>query len=81
MDGAKVFRNNYAFPEVYLLGISKVDGGDVELGLYAKDQEPLVKVPLVKTNAPTSVVPIAINGRKEGENTGVLVITVTKPRE
>lgn len=77
--------------EVYFLGISKADGGEVELGLYAKDKEPLVKVPLVKTNAPPSAVPIALDGRKEGENTGVLVITVfgsykaditvTKPRE
>ena len=77
--------------EVYFLGIAKADGGDVELGLYAKDKEPLVRVPLVKTNAPASAVPIALDGRKEGENTGVLVvtvfgsykadITVTKPRE
>ena len=77
--------------EVYFLGIAKADGGDVELGLYAKDKEPLVRVPLVKTNAAASAVPIALDGRKEGENTGVLVITVfgsykaditvTKPRE
>ena len=77
--------------EVYFLGISKAEGGDVDLGLYAKDKEPLVKVPLVKTNAAASAVQIALDGRKEGENTGVLVITVfgsykaditvTKPRE
>ena len=45
----------------------------------------------MKTNAPTNAVPIAIEGRYEGENTGVLSITVfgnykaditvTKPRE
>ena len=77
--------------EVYYLGITKADGGAVELGLYAKDREPLVRVPLVKTDAAASAVPIALDGRKEGENTGVLVvtifgsykadITVTKPRE
>ena len=77
--------------EVYFLGITKADGGALELGLYAKDREPLVKVLLVKTDAAASVTPIALDGRKEGENTGVLVvtifgsykadITVTKPRE
>lgn len=77
--------------EVYFLGISKADGGAVELGLYTKDKEPLVKVPFVKTDAPASAVPIALDGHKEGENSGVLVvtvfgsykadITVTKPRE
>ena len=77
--------------EVYFLGISKTDGGAVELGLFTKDKEPLVKVPLVKTDAPASATPIALDGRKEGENTGVLVVTifgsykadvtVTKPRE
>ncbi len=77
--------------EVYFLGITKTEAGTVELGLYAKDKEPLVKVPLVKTDAPASATPIALNGRKEGENSGVLVVTVfgnykadvtvTKPRE
>lgn len=77
--------------EVYFLGITKNDAGTLELGLYAKDKEPLVKVPLVKTDAPASAAPIALDGHKEGESTGVLVVTVfgsykadvtvTKPRE
>ena len=77
--------------EVYFLGISKTDAGVLELGLYAKDKEPLVRVPLVKTDAAASAVPIALDGHKEGENAGVLVVTlfgsykadvtVTKPRE
>ena len=77
--------------EVYFLGVSKTEAGALELGLYAKEREPLVKVPLVKTDASASVLPIALDGHKEGENTGVLVVTVfgsykadvtvTKPRE
>jgi len=77
--------------EVYHLGIAKSDAGGIELNLFAKDKEPLVRVPLVKTDAAASTTPIALDGHKEGENSGVLVITVfgsykadvtvTKPRE
>ena len=77
--------------EVYFLGLTKSDAGTVEIGFYAKDKEPLVKVPLVKTDAAASATPIALDWHKEGENGGILVITVfgsykadvmvTKPRE
>jgi len=77
--------------ELYFLGITKSEAGALELGVYGKDKEPLVKVPLVKTDAAASSTPIALDGHKEAENTGVLVITVfgsykadvlvTKPRE
>jgi hypothetical protein len=77
--------------EVYFLGITKTDSGVIELGLYSKDRQPLVKTPLVKTDTAASTTPIALDGRKEGENSGVLVISVfgsykaevavTKPRE
>lgn len=77
--------------EVYFLAVTKTDDGGLELGLYAKEKEALVKVPLVKTDAPGNTMPIALDGHKEGENTGVLVvtvfgsykadITVTKPRD
>ena len=83
--------DNEAKVEVYFVGITKTDAGALELGLYTKDKEPLVKVPLVKTDAAANGVPIALDGHKEGENTGVLVVTifgsykadviVTKPRE
>ncbi len=78
--------------EVYFLGVAKSDAGALELGIFAKDKEqPLVKVPLVKTDAPSNATPIALDAHKEGENTAVLVVavfgsykadvTVTKPRE
>jgi hypothetical protein len=76
--------------EVYYLGLVKTDDGALELGLYAKDREPLVKVPLVKTDAAATATAIALSGHKEGDDKGVLVvtvfgsykadITVTKPR-
>ncbi len=84
-------REQDAKVEAYFLGLSKSAGGTLELGLYAKDKEPLVKVPLVKTDAAESAVPILLDGHKDGETTAVLVIsvfgsykadiTVTKPRE
>jgi len=77
--------------QVYFLGVKKGESGTLELGIFGKDKEPLVKVPLVKTDAAASSTPIALDGHKEGENAGVLVITVfgsykadvtvTKPRE
>ncbi len=83
--------DNEAKAEAYFIGVSKTDSGALELALFAKDKEPLVKVPLVKTETAASSVPIALDGRKEGENRGVLVVTifgsykadiaVTRPRE
>ena len=77
--------------DVYYLSVTKGDADALDLGLYGKGKEPLVKVPLVKTDAAASSTPIALDGHKEGGNTGVLVITVfgshkadvtvTKPRE
>ncbi len=77
--------------EVYYLGVAKNDAGGLELGLYTKTKEPILKVPFVKTDAAPSSTPIALDGHKEGENTGVLVVTVfgsykadvivTKPRQ
>jgi hypothetical protein len=77
--------------EIYYVGVTRTDAGALELAIYGKDKEPVVKVPLVKTDAAASSTPIALDGHKEGENTGVLVITVfgsykadvtvTKPRD
>ena len=77
--------------DLYYLGVTKGESGALDVGIFGKGKEPLVKVPLVKTDAAASSTPIALDGHKEGENTGVLVITVfgsykadvtvTKPRE
>lgn len=83
--------NEDADAEVYYLGVAKGESGALELSLFGKDKTPLVKVPLVKTDAAASATPIALNGRKDDDHTGTLVITVfgsykadvtvTRPRE
>lgn len=77
--------------EAYHLGIGKTGTGELAIAIYGRDKEPLLTVPLVKTDAPEIATPITLDGHKEGENTGVLVITlfgshkadvtVTRPRE
>ena len=62
--------------EAYYLGFAKTDAGTLELSIYGKDKEPLVRVPLVKSSGAASAVPIHLDGRKAGEHTGVLIITI-----
>ncbi len=62
--------------EGYYLGFAKSDAGALELSVYGKDKAPLIKVPLAKTGGAASAVPIHLDGRKAGERTGVLVITL-----
>ena len=62
--------------EVYFLGITKGDDGALTLGLYTKDKAPLARVPLVKTNAAATSEPLAVTGRKEDDETGMLVVSV-----
>jgi hypothetical protein len=77
--------------ELYYLAVTKTEAGALELSLFAKDKTPLVKVPLAKTDAAATATPIALDGHKDTDTTGLLVIslfgsykadlTVTKPRE
>jgi hypothetical protein len=62
--------------EVYYLTVSKNTTGALELALTAVEKEPLVKVALVKTDAASSSAPMAVNAHKEGENSGILVLSV-----
>lgn len=62
--------------EVYYLSVSKTSAGSLEMALTGRDKEPLVKVPLVKTDAAASTVPMAVTASKEGEHTGVLVLSL-----
>jgi len=62
--------------EGYYLGFAKSDSGTLELSVYEKDKAPLIKVPLAKTGGAASAVPIHLGGRKAGERTGVLIITL-----
>ncbi len=62
--------------EVYYLSVAKTASGALELALTVRDKEPLVKVPLVKTDAAVTDAPFAVSGQKEGDNTGVLVLSI-----
>jgi hypothetical protein len=62
--------------EVYYLSVSKSAKGTLDLALTAAGNEPLVKLPLVKTDAASSTAPLAVSAHKEGENSGVLVLSV-----
>lgn len=62
--------------EVYYLSVSKNATGTLDLALTSAGKEPLIKVPLVKTDAASATAPLAVSAHKEGENTGVLVLSV-----
>ncbi|MEO6739089.1 MAG: hypothetical protein ABIP20_02490 [Chthoniobacteraceae bacterium] len=62
--------------EAYFLGVAKSDAGVLELSVYGKDRAPLIQVPVVKTDGAASAVPIHLDGRKAGERTGTLIITL-----
>ncbi len=75
---------------LFFLGLQKSDKGEMELVVYGKDKEPLLRLPLEKS-ATQQQLPIELQGRKEGEGTGVLTLNilgkykaelpVTKPAE
>ena len=62
--------------EVYYLSVSKSAAGTLDLALTSAGKESLLKVPLVKTDATASAVPVAVAARKDGENGGVLALSV-----
>lgn len=62
--------------QVYFVSIAKNDAGTLELSFFAKEKEALVKVRLAKTDADENGTPVALTGHKEGEDTGVLVMTI-----
>ncbi|MEK0449649.1 MAG: hypothetical protein RL088_1917 [Verrucomicrobiota bacterium] len=62
--------------EVYYLTAAKSPAGVVELSLISAGKEPLVKVPLVKTDAAESATPFSVSAQKDGEQSGVLVLSV-----
>lgn len=59
----------------YQLGAQKNDKDGLDLVIYSKDKKPLLTVPLQKSDA-TQEFPLELDGRKEGESSGVLTINV-----
>jgi len=59
--------------QLYYLGASKNADGKLDLVVFAKGKEPLLKQPLAKSDSTSSqLLPIEISGRKEDDNTGTL---------
>ena len=64
--------------QLYYLGASRNAEGNLDLVIFAKDKEPLLKQPLSKSESTVSqLLPIEISGRKEDENTGTLSLRLT----
>ena len=61
--------------QVYLLGARKGDKGKMELVVFAKDKEPLLLIPLEATEG-TQEFPIELQGRKSGEDSGILTLNL-----
>ncbi len=68
--------NDDARAEVYYLGVAKAASGGLELSLFGKDKTALVTVPLAKTDAAANATPFALDGHKDGDHSGTLVITI-----
>ncbi len=61
--------------QLYLLGVRSPEKGKLELVLFGKDKEPLLKLPLEKSTGGGEF-PIEVSGRKTGEESGVLTLTL-----
>jgi hypothetical protein len=63
--------------QLYFVGAAKNTDGKLDLVVFAKDKEPLLRVPLAKASASASQeLPIEISGRKDDDNTGTLSLHV-----
>ena len=57
---------------LYYLGATKTDAGGLELVVYAKDREPLLRVPIKKRVAGKQEFPIEVSGVKNDDHSGTL---------
>jgi hypothetical protein len=57
---------------LYFLGATKTEAGGLELVVYAKDKEPLLRVPINKRVAGKQEFPIEVSGAKNDDNSGTL---------
>ena len=57
---------------LYYLGATKTDAGGLELVVYAKDKEPLLRVPIKKRAAGKQEFPIEVSGVKNDDQSGTL---------
>ena len=57
---------------LYFLGATKSTSGELELVVYAKDKEPILRVPINKRVAAKQEFPIEVSGAKNDEDSGTL---------
>jgi hypothetical protein len=70
----KVSHNGEDFElPLFLLGVRKKADGALEMVVYAKDKQPLVVLPVEKAEANLEL-PIELEGKKTGEDTGELTL-------
>lgn len=61
--------------QLYFLGAQKSESG-VDLVVFSKDKEPLLRVPAAKASGATQSLPIELSARKESEDSGTLTLNV-----
>ncbi len=62
--------------QLFLLGLGKTASGGAELLVFGKEAQPLLRVPFEKLDTAPSDKPCELSGRKVGEATGALTITM-----
>jgi hypothetical protein len=63
--------------QLYFVGVAKNSEGKLDLIVFAKDKDPVVRVPLAKSaTTTTQELPIEISGRKDDDQTGTLSLRV-----
>ena len=62
--------------QLYLIGAARNAQGALELVLYAKDKDPLARLPLRAGSGAAQDLPLQVSGHKEDEKTGLLTISI-----
>ncbi|MDQ3625436.1 MAG: hypothetical protein M3463_23660 [Verrucomicrobiota bacterium] len=62
--------------QLYLLGAAKNDAGALELVVFGKAKEPLLRVPLVQRRGGSQELPLALSVRKNEEGSGFLSVNI-----
>lgn len=68
-------KDKSANAQLYFLGVRDAGAGKLELVVYALDKQPLLRVPLEIAEASQDS-PIELQGRKSGEDAGVLTVNL-----
>jgi len=61
---------------LYLLGAARNAAGTLELIVYGRDKEPILRLPLTTSDGASQNFPIELSGRKEDDQTGWLALSI-----